>query len=150
VNPDGLVVMQVAPQISSLTGQTVPIQAGVNAPVFALTSASSFVSIKDGQTIVIGGLMQDQKTENVSKIPILGDIPGIGKLFQYSTKDKTKTELLIFLTPHVAQQAEALKSMTEDEMKGVKLTPNAVEPGTFQEQMRGMQLGGSTTQPAGK
>ncbi len=59
--------------------------------------------------------------------------------------DKTKTELLIFLTPHVALAPDRLKPMSEDEMKGLKLTPNAVQPGTFQEHMRGMERGGSDT-----
>ncbi|MDB5292206.1 MAG: putative type secretion system protein, partial [Phycisphaerales bacterium] len=49
--------------------------------------------------------------------------------------------LLIFLTPHVAQQPETLKGMARDEMDGTRLTPNAVEPGTFEEHMRGMNRG---------
>jgi general secretion pathway protein D len=148
INPEGLVIMEVSPQISSLTGQTVTIQEGVDVPVYEVRSADAYVSIKDGQTIVIGGLMQDQKTNNVSKIPILGDIPLIGALFRYSTNDKTKTELLIFLTPHVAMEPERLQGMSQDEVNGLKLTPDAVQPGTFQEQMQGMQRGGSTTQPS--
>ena len=148
INPEGLVIMDVAPQISSITDQTVPISSTVSAPVFDLRSASSRVGIKDGETIVVGGMMQDQKTQTVNKIPILGDIPGLGVLFQRNQTTKTKTELLIFLTPHVALQPEKLKSMAQDELKGLKLTPSAVEPGTFDEQMRGMQRGGGTTQPS--
>nr|MDP9173496.1 hypothetical protein [Planctomycetota bacterium] len=147
INPDGLVIMDVAPQISSLTGQTVPIQAGVNAPVFENRSANSRVGVKDGETIVIGGLMQDQKTQTVEKVPIVGDLPLIGPLFQHNNVDKTKTELLIFLTPHVAQVPDRLLPMSEDEMRGVKLTPSAVQPGVFQDHMVGMARGGSSTQP---
>ncbi len=141
INPDGLVVMDVDPQISSLTGQTVTVQQGVAVPVYELRSASSRVAIKDGQTIVIGGLMQDQKTDHVNKIPLLGDIPLVGELFQYKALDKSKTELLIFLTPHVVPQPEELLQSTADEMKGTKLTPKAVGPGIYEEQMRGMQRG---------
>jgi hypothetical protein len=61
---------------------------------------------------------------------------------------KTKTELLIFLTPHVAPTPDKLESMSRDEMRGIKLAPNAVEPGTFQEHLEGMRLGGSTTAPS--
>jgi len=147
INPDGLVIMDVAPQISAISNSTVPISSNVNAPIFDNRSAQSRVGIRDGDTIVIGGLMQDQKTQTLSKVPFLGDIPGLGLLFQRNQTDLTKTELLIFLTPHVAAQATSLKPMSQDEMKGMKVTPNAVEPGDFQEQMHGMDRGGLTTQP---
>lgn len=104
INPEGMVTMLVSPQVSALTSQTVTIQEGVALPVFDVRSADSYLTVRDGQTVVIGGMMQDQKTENVNKIPLLGDIPWLGKLiFSYNTTDKTKTELLIFLTPHVAE-----------------------------------------------
>ena len=141
INPDGLVIMDVYPEISALTGQTVPISSTTSAPVFAKRSAQSRVSIRDGQTIVIGGLMQDQLTKNIQKVPLVGDIPLIGMLFQSSTATKAKTELLIFMTPHVATQPESLTAMTEDEKAGMKIVPEAVEKGTFQEHMRGMQRG---------
>src|SRR5665213_3543712 len=138
INPEGLVILDVAPEISQLTGTTVSIGSGVDAPVIAKRSALSRVGIQNGQTIVIGGLMEDRKTDTISKVPILGDIPILGELFKRTQTDKTKTELLIFLTPHVAQQPDFLKDMAADEMRGTKLTPNAVSPGMFQEHMRGM------------
>ncbi|HSV15640.1 MAG TPA: type II secretion system secretin GspD, partial [Tepidisphaeraceae bacterium] len=142
INPDGLVILDVAPQISSLTQTTIQISAGVSAPVFQLRSAQSRVGIKDNQTIVIGGLMEDRKNSTLEKVPILGDIPLLGLAFQRNQVTKTKTELLIFLTPHVAAAPEQLKPMSADEMKGLKLTPQAVQPGTFQDHMEGMQRGG--------
>jgi general secretion pathway protein D len=152
INPDGLVTLDVAPEISQLTAQTVSVGPGVNAPVIADRSAESRVSIRDGNTIVIGGLMQDQKTLTVNKIPIIGDIPLIGKIFSRTVVDKTKTELLIFLTPHVAQQPENLNPMSHEEMKGTQLTPDAVGPGMFNEHLNGMQRGGNgaQTQPASR
>jgi general secretion pathway protein D len=148
INPDGVVTMLVSPQISAISEQTVAISAGVNSPVFDLRSASTQVQIKDSETIVIGGLMQDQKTQEVTKIPLLGSLPWIGPLFQRNNVTKTKTELLIFLTPHVAQQPNRLAGMSQDEMRGVKLTPSAVEPGTFEDHMRGLQRGGNDSQAA--
>jgi len=141
INPDGLVIMDVYPEISALTGQTVPISPGVNAPVFARRAAQSRVAIRNGQTIVIGGLMEDRNTDHVDKVPILGDIPWIGALFQHVTKDKTKTELLIFLTPHVARVPDDLKAMSEGEQAGSKILHNTTEPGTFEEHMQGMRQG---------
>jgi type II secretory pathway component GspD/PulD (secretin) len=142
--------MLVSPQISALTDQTVTIATGVTLPVIELRSADSYLTVRDGQTVVIGGMMQDQKTSSVNKIPLLGDIPLIGKLlFSYNTTDKTKTELLIFLTPHVAAEPDLLKPMGEDEMHGLRLVPSAVEPGVFQEHMRGMQRGAATKPSTG-
>jgi general secretion pathway protein D len=149
INPEGMVTMLVSPQISSLTSKTVTIQQGVELPVFDVRSADSYLTCHDGQTVVIGGMMQDQKTEAVSKIPILGDIPFIGKLlFSYNTTEKTKTELLIFLTPHVAADPTILKPMANDEMHGLRLTPNAVEPGVFQEHLHGLERGRNSTNPS--
>jgi type II secretory pathway component GspD/PulD (secretin) len=149
INPEGLVIMDVAPEISQLTDQSVPVGPGVSAPVIADRSAQTRVGIRDGQTIVIGGLMADSKTTTINKIPILGDIPVLKYLFSRTQVDKTKTELLIFITPHVAQQADVLQPMTDSEIKGTKLTPRAVEPGVFDEHMRGMQRGEApATKPA--
>jgi type II secretion system protein D len=142
INVDGLVILDVAPEISQLTGTTIPISGQVSAPVFAKRSAQSRVGIKDGQTIVIGGLMEDRKTSTLEKVPLLGDIPLIGPLFQRNQVTKSKTELLIFLTPHVAQQPEALKPMSQDELRGTLLTPGAVSPGVFDDHIRGLQRGG--------
>jgi len=91
---------------------------------------------------------KDNKTSTISKIPLLGDIPFLGELFRRTQIAKSKTELLIFLTPHVALQPSSLGGMSEDEMKSTRLTPRAVEPGVFGEHMRGMQRGGiPQTQP---
>jgi len=93
--------------------------------------------------------MEDRKTQTVKKIPLLGDIPGLGLLFQRNQWGKAKTELLIFLTPHVAKAPNLLEPMSQDEMKGTKLTPQAVEPGAFDEHLKGLQRGQApATQPA--
>lgn len=150
INPDGLVIMDVVPEISQLTGTTVPISAGVNAPVIAKRSAESRVGVRTGQTIVIGGLMEDRKTSTINKIPVLGDIPIIGPaVFSTSQIRKSKTELLIFLTPHVAQQPDLLQDATEQEKQTLKLTPKSVAPGKFEEHLDGMQRGEMpSSQPA--
>jgi general secretion pathway protein D len=148
INPDGMVTLDIAPQVSQLdTGSGVPIASNVSAPVFDIRAAQSRVGVEDGKTIVIGGLMQDERTQTIQKIPLLGDIPYLGMLFKRTTNTKTKTELLIFLSPHVALRPDALPSMSKDEERGTKLVPNAVSPGTFQDQMRGLERGGATTRP---
>ncbi len=138
INPAGLVILDVTPEISALTGTTVPISENVNAPVFAKRSATSRVAIQDGQTIVIGGLMEDKKTEEVKKVPILGDIPLINTLFKRTTAENTKTELLIFLTPHVAAMPEMLTDISAGELEGVTITPKAIKPGAFDQYLKEM------------
>ena len=134
--------LDVAPEISTFTGETVQISETVRSPVIAKRFAQSRVAIQDGQTIVIGGLMEDRNTTSVDKVPWFGDWPSpMGEMFQHKTTKKTKTELLIFLTPHVAEQPGELKEMSRDEEAGMKVTPNAVEPGAFQEHMKGMERG---------
>ncbi|MCK9266407.1 type II secretion system secretin GspD [bacterium] len=145
INPAGLVILDVTPEISALTGTTVPISENVNAPVFAKRSATSRVAIQDGQTIVIGGLMEDKKTEEVRKIPLLGDIPLINTLFRRTTSDNTKTELLIFLTPHVAAMPEMLTDISAGELEGVTITPKAIKPGAFDKYLKDMSRRGVET-----
>jgi general secretion pathway protein D len=70
---------------------------------------------------------------------LLGDIPVVGAAFQRTEKEKEKTELLIFLTPHVATKPEDLKKMSEAEQSKSSLIPNAVGPGVFEEHINGMQ-----------
>ncbi|MCL2645871.1 MAG: type II secretion system secretin GspD [Phycisphaerales bacterium] len=141
INPDGLVILDVQPQVSQLSTQTVTIQAGVDIPVIDLRQAQSRVTIRNGQTIIIGGLMRDQITSTVDKVPLLGDIPWLGEIFKHTTDSKSKTELLIFITPQVASSPDMLLPMSKDEQSGVKLVPNAVAPGIFDDHMKGMQRG---------
>lgn len=59
------------------------------------------VILEDGQTVVLGGVFRNTIANNQSKVPFLGDLPGVGKLFRNDTKSNTKEELLIFVTPKI-------------------------------------------------
>jgi len=115
INPDGLVNMIVNPQITTRSADSVAITETLNAEAFSTRSAETKIAVRDGQTIVIGGLIEDQLTETVKKVPLLGDIPIVDLLFKRTIKEKTKTELLIFLTPHVAKDASGLTPISEAE-----------------------------------
>jgi general secretion pathway protein D len=147
INPEGLVIMDVAPEISTLTGTTVPISETVDAPVFAKRSALTRVAIRNGQTIVIGGLMEDRLIDTIEKVPGLGDLPGIGVLFRRTIKTKSKTELLIFITPHVAALPEQLQKMAKEEKEGSREFNKDENKEALDEQLKGMLLG-ATTMPA--
>jgi general secretion pathway protein D len=142
VNQEGLVTCLVEPEVSSLSDQSVPISSnGLTAPVFNTRTAQTYVAIQNGQTIVIGGMIGDQKTQTFQKIPVLGDIPLVGPLFGRTQFSDTRTELLIFMTPHVALRPEFLLGQTQDEMKEVTNQPDLAGP------LEGMKAG-STTLPA--
>ena len=115
ISNDGTVEMIVSPEISSLTDQTVPIANGVSVPVIAKRAADTVVVTPDGHPVIIGGMMQNNKTSSESKIPLLGDIPLIGNLFKRQARNNSKTELLIFLTPHIVQAPSQLAALSEKE-----------------------------------
>jgi type II secretory pathway component GspD/PulD (secretin) len=116
ISPEGYVEMIVSPENSTVSKtDTVPIAAGVNAPVIDQSRADTVVITPDSQTVVIGGLMGSAKSSTVSKIPILGDIPFLGALFRRKTTGDVKTELLIFLTPHIVQAPSQLAALAQHE-----------------------------------
>lgn len=115
ITPDRMVEMDVSPEISKLTSQTVPISDTANAFVIDTRSAVTRVVVQDGMTAVIGGMMEDSKTENIKKIPLLGDIPLLGALFRRTVSEKVKTELMIFLTPYVVEHPSEVRAVSLDE-----------------------------------
>jgi general secretion pathway protein D len=118
ITPDNMVEMIVSPQISSIDNTvSIPISTGVSAPVIAVRSADTVAVTPDGQTVIIGGLISNSKSSNESKIPLLGDIPLLGNLFKRRANADAKTELLIFLTPHIVQAPTQLAAVTETEQR---------------------------------
>jgi general secretion pathway protein D len=76
-------------------------------------SAKTSVVVKDNETVVIGGLIQDQDTETINKIPLLGDIPLLGWLFKTKSTERQKTNLMIVLTPRIIRGAQELADVSE-------------------------------------
>lgn len=104
----------------------------VNTPTTAKRQAQTVVSMNSGSTVVIGGLIRDDKTTVEKKIPLLGDIPLLGGLFRYHKDQIQKTNLLIFITPYVLTDQQDLEKITEkkrDEMQPEieKLQKNTTE-----------------------
>jgi general secretion pathway protein D len=122
ITSEGLVQMIVQPSTSSIDPSTsVAVSAGVAAPVIDIRSADTVVITPDGQTVVIGGLMRNDSGEVITKIPWLGDIPLLGSLFRHKTTSSQKTELLIFLTPHVIEMPGQLASLAVHEQNHMLL-----------------------------
>jgi general secretion pathway protein D len=83
-------------------------------PTTTKRSTKTSVVVKDKQTVVIGGLMEEREEENITKVPLLGDIPLLGWLFKTRSIDRTKKNLLIFLTPHIIREAEQLAELSAE------------------------------------
>jgi len=96
-------------------------------PTTLKRTTKTTVSIKDRNTIVIGGLVGDDITNTVYKVPCLGDIPLLGWLFKYKSENSEKTNLFIFITPHIIESPVEAKALYEKKQKHI----NTVEDGTI-------------------
>jgi len=106
INKDNFVTLSVKPEISNKVGDSTFIFAGatVTSPVIDTRSLDSNVLIQSGDTLAIGGLLQDEVLKQRTKVPLLGDVPGLGYLFQSRTNLRTKRNLLVFVTPTIIDQ----------------------------------------------
>lgn len=101
INQDGYVSVQILQEVSQLTATTLEFALG--APVISTREASTRAIVRDGQTVVIGGLIGTDRTITDSGIPFLKDIPILGYLFKRRTVDRTRSELAIFVTPFIVR-----------------------------------------------
>lgn len=132
INDEGLVVLTVSQELSSLQTSTVQISEGLSAQRVAKRTADTRIAVVDGQTVVIGGLMQERLTEDVSKVPLLGDLPLIGGLFRRTIENRAKTELLLFLTPEVVMQPDGLEALGARVRAETEEIEHTVAPGALQ------------------
>jgi type II secretory pathway component GspD/PulD (secretin) len=73
-------------------------------PIVATREATTTVRLKDGSSVIIGGLLSEEKTNGITKVPLLGDIPFLGYFFQHQNTETRKTDLVIEVTPHIVQE----------------------------------------------
>lgn len=118
ISPDSEIVrLNVEQKIQKVS--TKPIRAqnlADNAQALTKKSLKTNIVLESGQTAVLGGLMEDEDTVTVSKIPLLGDIPVLGWLFKNSTTSKTKKNLVVFLTPTIIRNSQGHKQILRDKM----------------------------------
>jgi len=134
INPDGFVYLRVAPEISSVSASNIPLGNGIFAPIITQQSAETTVAVKDGETVVIGGLITSSSTESESKVPGLGDVPGLGALFRTTSRSNTRSELLIALTPTIVRSVEDARRMSVDQRDlGGVITPNMKQSPLFRQ-----------------
>ncbi|MGM0502434.1 MAG: LysM peptidoglycan-binding domain-containing protein [Bacillota bacterium] len=106
ITEEGKIQMDVKPQ-TSVVSETFETNDGIRYPTIETRKVETNVRVADGKTIAIGGLIREEEIENMKKVPGLGNVPILGKLFQSKSMDTEKTELVVFLTPKIIDSTAA-------------------------------------------
>ncbi|MEP7380762.1 MAG: secretin N-terminal domain-containing protein [Gemmatimonadota bacterium] len=125
INDDDYVTVQILQEVSTLTTQT--IQSALNAPVISTREAATRTIIRDGQTVVIAGLIGDSRETIESGVPLLMDIPLLGALFRRRSVNRNRSEVAIFVTPYIVRSdadADTIRERVRDRINGA-------QPGTL-------------------
>ena len=117
VNDSGLVTMDIKQEVSNAVSTT---SSEIDAPTIQQRQVESVVAIHSGETIVLGGLIQNTQTSSESGLPLLHKIPVIGKLFGQTRDESRRTELLVLLTPQVVRDRDNARKLTEEFKKRLK------------------------------
>ncbi len=105
INYDGIILIDVDQQVSNVNEQ---IKTDVSSPTISTKQVKTKLAVKDGQSILMGGLISRDKTENETGVPLLKDVPILGSLFKYQEKRDSRKELLIMITPYVIENEDVL------------------------------------------
>ncbi|MBY4946616.1 type II secretion system secretin GspD [Cupriavidus respiraculi] len=111
ITDGGLVRLQIFQESSSVVPSTAAL---IQGPTTNVRSIETNVLVNDGQIIVLGGLIEDNYSDGVQKVPLLGDLPLVGGLFRYENKARGKTNLLVFLRPYVMRTSGATDRISQD------------------------------------
>lgn len=112
VDAQGRINSVIHAEVSNISGQAVNGQ-----PIIATRSADSVINLRSGLPIVIGGLMDSSESKNVSKIPLLGDIPILGEFFKHTSRTRDKRELIIVVTPYIVNTEELSQTQMTEQMR---------------------------------
>ena len=128
----GQVGMLIQPEVSTLDYSNAIVVSGFRIPALRVRRAETDVNVASGETLVIGGLLQDADVDSMRKIPILGDIPFLGELFKFRSKSRAKTQLVILVTPEVLEigQRPPLPELAGLKAEPVKLPPALLDFGS--------------------
>jgi general secretion pathway protein D len=111
INDKGRVVLEIEQEVSEVGATT---SSSINSPTIQQRRIRTTVAVKDGESLALGGLMQDRSSLARDQLPILGEIPGIGNLFKSKTDNIRRTELLIIMTPRVVRDTHQARTITDE------------------------------------
>lgn len=130
VTPRNTVRLQVAPEVSSLDFTNGVQISGFTVPALDVRKVNTEVELREGQSFAIGGLLDNRETQNFEKVPFIGDIPILGKLFQSISKNRSNTELIVIVTPEIVAPIPAGVKLPELNYPEPFLLPNSNIPMT--------------------
>jgi type IV pilus assembly protein PilQ len=107
ITPDNNIIMDLLVSKDNV-GELTPSAQGGLVPSIDTRAVETQVLVSDGQTVVLGGIYETERRETVSKVPVLGDLPGLGVLFRSNSNVSNKAELLIFVTPRILNEGASV------------------------------------------
>ena len=128
ITPRGTIHLQVAPEVSSLDYTNEVVISGFEVPGLTERKVNTEVELKDGESFMIGGLLDKSISDTFQKIPFLGDIPILGKFFQSESKSKNDTELIVIVTPEIVSPYPAGATLPEPKWPDKFMPPNSNFP----------------------
>jgi pilus assembly protein CpaC len=128
ITPQGSIRLQLAPEVSSLDFADAVQVSGFNVPAINIRTVKTEVELKNGQSFIIGGLLDNTESQTFEKIPFLGDIPILGKFFQSVQKNKNNTELLVLVTPVIVPPIPAGQTLPDLHLPEQFMAPNSNIP----------------------
>jgi general secretion pathway protein D len=111
VASDGGVLLEIEQEVSDTKSNTT---SGIDSPAFSQRRVKTTVSTKDGETIILAGMIQDKSTKSRDQVPLLGDLPLLGNVFKNKTDTIVRTELLIAITPQVIRDSQQIDAVTAE------------------------------------
>ncbi len=160
INSNQAVSLEIAQEVSRVDAQASSTTTNSLTPTFTQRKITSRVNVQSGQTVVLGGLIQDSESRGRSRIPVLGDIPVLGALFGSTSNATTRTELIVFLTPRVIRNPDdardvsdelraRLKSLRPPGASGVPSSPTAPPSRQYPAQPQALIPSGRQVDPYG-
>jgi general secretion pathway protein D len=125
INAGGTVKLFIRQEVSSIAG---PVSDRASDLILNKREIQTTVTIDDGQIIALGGLLDDNERRTIEKIPLLGDIPGIGKLFQSKARSRSKTNLMVFIRPTILRNAEDSQTLAARRFGYIREEQRALRP----------------------
>ncbi len=122
INADGFLSIVIKPEVSSITSFFPDSASEERVPVVETAIAESTVLVKDGTTIIIAGMIKDTKAHSINKVPVLGSVPVVGKLFSNESDEIQRTETIVFLTPRIISGEESylLRRDMDKDIRGIR------------------------------
>ena len=114
ISGDGMINLSISPSLTERTGQAVS-RFGDTVPILSVREADTLVRVHENETIVIAGLMDERASKEQAKVPLVGDLPGVGGLFRRDSRSRRKTDLVILLTPTIMTPARVTESAEQEQ-----------------------------------